>query len=47
MTPFRMEKSLGTAQPDSVMDHPFRSLLYELLVEPLLRLLQRMFGSSA
>jgi hypothetical protein len=29
------------------MDHPFKTLLYDLLVEPLLRLLQRMSGSSA
>ena len=26
------------------MDHPLRTLLYELLAEPFLRLLQRLFG---
>jgi len=29
------------------MDHPIRTLLYELLVEPFLRLLQRLFGRKA
>jgi hypothetical protein len=28
------------------MNHPIRTLLYEMLVEPLLRFLQRMLGSS-
>lgn len=46
MTPLRTEKGFADAQPYSAMDHPLRTLLYELLVEPLLRLLQRMFGSS-
>lgn len=47
MTPLRMEKGFARARPYSAMDHPLRTLLYELLVEPLLRLLQRLFGSSA
>jgi hypothetical protein len=29
------------------MDHPLRTLLYELFVEPPLRLLQRAFGRKA
>ena len=44
---FRMEEGYGDAEPYSVMDHPFRTLLYEFFVEPLLRLLQRMLGNSA
>jgi hypothetical protein len=28
------------------MDHPVRTLLYELFVEPFLRLLQRLFGQE-
>ena len=47
MTPLPMEKGFANAQPYSAMDHPLRTLLYGLLVEPLLRLLQRLFGSSA
>jgi hypothetical protein len=33
--------------PVPFMDHPIRTLFYELLVEPLLRFLQRILGTSA
>ncbi len=40
---FRLEEGYGNAQPSSVMGHAVRTLLYELLVEPLLRFLRRMW----
>jgi hypothetical protein len=43
---FRTEEGYGNALPYSGMEHPFRTLLYDLLVEPILRSFQRISEST-
>jgi len=47
-TPTRSEEGLlFHRSPYSFMDHPLRTLLYELFLEPFLRLLQQPFEGKA